>query len=318
MKDMNAMLMQKGQEGIENNKTMKYLAKNNPELFKVMTKVPPNQRGQYMKLAMEKRFGVNNNFRTNTSGVQTDEKTGRQYVLTSDGHGNSKVKFLTDEQGNPLTGETGVSKNENQIYINGVNAAMEKGEKFFDQGEAIRADIRIMNEARTELADGAQTGVWRQYLPSLDENTARLRSLANSAGINIINSATFGALSEKELELALSTGIPINLSEEELDGYLAAKIQAQEKLYGEVNKKARDLNSGTQTLGQWQDAWAAEDEGMQYDDAYAQPYSNLEYRPHDKSASSGTSREDNEEEVIDVTEDEVIDTVNRGPRRRRI
>jgi hypothetical protein len=56
MRDTNNMLIKNGMEKQEENKTMQYLAKNNPELFKVMTKVPPGQRGDYMKLAMESRF----------------------------------------------------------------------------------------------------------------------------------------------------------------------------------------------------------------------------------------------------------------------
>jgi hypothetical protein len=56
MRDMNNMLMKTGMEKIEENKTMKYLAENNPEMFRVMTKIPPGQRGDYMKLAMESKF----------------------------------------------------------------------------------------------------------------------------------------------------------------------------------------------------------------------------------------------------------------------
>ena len=56
MKGTNDMLMKVGMQGMEDNKTMKYLAENNPEMFKVMTKLPPNQRGDYMKLAMQSKF----------------------------------------------------------------------------------------------------------------------------------------------------------------------------------------------------------------------------------------------------------------------
>jgi len=58
MRGVNNMLIQKGMQGMEENKTMKYLAENNPELFKVMAKVPPGQRGDYMKLAMQSRFAT--------------------------------------------------------------------------------------------------------------------------------------------------------------------------------------------------------------------------------------------------------------------
>jgi hypothetical protein len=56
LKGTNDMLMKVGMQGMEDNKTMKYLAENNPEMFRVMTKLPPNQRGEYMKLAMQSKF----------------------------------------------------------------------------------------------------------------------------------------------------------------------------------------------------------------------------------------------------------------------
>lgn len=56
MRGMNNMLIQSGMQGVEDNKTMKYLAENNPEMFRVMANLPPNQRGDYMKLAMQYKF----------------------------------------------------------------------------------------------------------------------------------------------------------------------------------------------------------------------------------------------------------------------
>jgi hypothetical protein len=56
LRGVNNMLIQTGMEKQEENKTMKYLAENNPEMFRVMTKLPPGQRGDYMKLAMESKF----------------------------------------------------------------------------------------------------------------------------------------------------------------------------------------------------------------------------------------------------------------------
>ena len=56
IQQMNNALFAKGAENIKQNKTMKYLAENNPEMFKVMAKLPPDQRGDYMKLAMQSKF----------------------------------------------------------------------------------------------------------------------------------------------------------------------------------------------------------------------------------------------------------------------
>jgi hypothetical protein len=316
LRGMNDMLMKTGMEKIEENKTMKYLAENNPEMFRVMTKIPPGQRGDYMKLAMQSKFGLTNKFRTNTSGVTTDETTGRQYVVTSDGQGNSTVKFLEDANGNPLTGSTDQSQADIEIRKQGIELASQKGSAFFDKGESLRNDIRIMEEAQQALADGAESGFLVKYLPALDDATQRLRTAANSAGINIINSATFGALSEKEMSLALSTGIPIGLNEQELQEYLSARIMAQEKLYEEITNRAIELNSGTNTLGDWQKIWKDREADMQYNDDYAARWSDVKY---DKSGKSDDADDDDDDDpdIIDVTASDPINNVSTGPRRRR-
>jgi hypothetical protein len=292
MAAMNKANYAKGMEGVKNNKTMRYLVDNNPELARKLMDIAPEHRGEFMQLAMKKDFGLDKEFRTNTSGVQIDEATGQQFVVVSDGYGSSKVQYLTGKDGNPITGETAQSEADLKVRLNGINLAAEKGSKFFDQGESIRRDVRLMDEARGALADGAQSGVFRQYLPAFDEATQRLRNAANNAGINIINSATFGALSEKEMQLAMSTGIPQGLSEQELDKYLEAKIIAQEKLYAEVDQRARDLNSGSKTLGEWQETWKSQDEGRQYDDAYADGYSGLTYDRRRKKKEEDKDDED--------------------------
>jgi len=313
IRGVNNMLIQKGMQGMEENKTMKYLAENNPEMFRVLTKIPPNQRGDFMKLAMQKKFGLNNQFRTNTSGVTTDEATGRQYVVTSDGHGNNKIEFLEDDAGNPLTGATSASEADIAVRLEGIKLASDKGSAFFDKAEGLRNDIRIMEEAQQALADGADSGFLVRYLPAFDEATQRLRTAANSAGINIINSATFGALSEKEMSLALSTGIPIGLSEGELKKYLAARIKAQEKLYEEITNRAIDLNSGTHTLGEWQKIWKESEANMQHDDAYADPWTDIKY---DKKPLSDDD-DDDDDDIIDVIDPVATPSVSTGPRRRR-
>lgn len=63
-------------------------------------------------------------------------------------------------------------------------------------------------------------------------------------GIDIINSATFGALSATELNLALSTGLDLSLSPAELQEDLKKRIAASQKLYNEYMKIARELSSG--------------------------------------------------------------------------
>ena len=62
--------------------------------------------------------------------------------------------------------------------------------------------------------------------------------------IDIINSATFGALSESELRLALSSGIPLGLEGNELKEFLYRKIEAQTLLRNELLRTAQMLSGG--------------------------------------------------------------------------
>jgi len=51
-------------------------------------------------------------------------------------------------------------------------------------------------------------------------------------------------LSEKELGLALSTGLDTSLSGDALQEHIQDKINAQEKLYNQLMQDARELSSG--------------------------------------------------------------------------
>jgi len=127
-----------------------------------------------------------------------------------------------------------------------IDAARSRGETVFDQSRQVNRSIDIMMSARDLAASqkGVMTGVFERFLPAFDENTAMFNSLRTTLGIDVINSATFGALSERELDLALSRDIPNTLKGQDLINYLDEKIQAQNKLYREMTKRGRRLQSG--------------------------------------------------------------------------
>ena len=81
-------------------------------------------------------------------------------------------------------------------------------------------------------------------MPAFDEATSSLRQAANSLGIDVINSATFGALSATELRLALSTELDLSLPPAELRKQIDKQIRAKDKLRNELIKSARRLTSG--------------------------------------------------------------------------
>ena len=84
------------------------------------------------------------------------------------------------------------------------------------------------------------------------KSTAKLRTIANKMGISVINMATFGALSEREMKMAMATNLDLNLRPEELVPFIKEMIEAKRKLARVLYDRAYDLNSGTMTYTQWQ------------------------------------------------------------------
>lgn len=178
------------------------------------------------------------------SGVQIDPQTGQMFQVVFDPATNKNVRLNVEG----ATGETpkDIASREatQQALLAGQKMASEKGAAVFSRAGSLGEQINKLQRARDLVREGAQTGVIRSLLPSFDAATAELRAIGNSLGIDIINSATFGALSEKELSLALSTGLDLSLQGEALQKHIQDKISAQEKLYNQLMQDARDLSSG--------------------------------------------------------------------------
>lgn len=126
--------------------------------------------------------------------------------------------------------------------------------KAFDQVSKSRSNIATLTEAkRLILEEGANTGVIADRLPNWKASTIALDTVKNELGLDVVGSVTFGALSEGELNLALNTALPTNLSEEDLVDWIDRKIVAQQKLQDYLYAQARFLSSGDKTLADWYD-----------------------------------------------------------------
>tara|TARA_R110000868_G_scaffold140558_4_gene356320 strand:- start:3965 stop:5053 length:1089 start_codon:yes stop_codon:yes gene_type:complete len=178
------------------------------------------------------------------SGIQTDPVTGAQYVVMSDP--NTKGSTRVDVSG--ATQQTPQQKLDMEGKATSKAAdiaqAKEVGFAAFGRAGAIDESLTKLESAREAVNNGASSGFLAKFVPSFNAATTQLRAAANQLGIDIINSATFGALSEKELQLALSTGLDLSLQGEELKNHIADKINAQTKLRNELVKQAKVLTKG--------------------------------------------------------------------------
>jgi len=131
---------------------------------------------------------------------------------------------------------------------------IEIGRQTFERIGPLRANIANLDRAIELVEDeGANTGVIASRLPNWNASTIELENLRNQLGLDVVGSVTFGALSESELELALNTALPTDLSEPELADWLRRKRDAQDKLADYLTQQARFLSTPGRTLEQWID-----------------------------------------------------------------
>ena len=204
------------------------LIESNPESAKEILK-------QYVQKRFEKKAS------RQASGVQIDPETGQIYNVVFDPNTNQ----VTRQNVEGAFAETETAKllreSEQEQVNNDIKAAFEQGQDVFKKAGGINEQISLLDQALAAVEAGASTGVIRNMLPALNSATAQLRAVANQLGIEIINSATFGALSEKELGLALSTGLDTSLKGPELIKHIEEKIAARKKLRDQLFKDAKRL-----------------------------------------------------------------------------
>lgn len=126
-----------------------------------------------------------------------------------------------------------------------IDRGLKKGEEVFNQFNLIDRQIQDFRRVGELVDEGAKTGFISKFLPSTDAATSELRNITNKMGIDIINSATFGALSATELRLALETGFDSNLSGDALVEYIQNKIAAQTKLRNALMPEIQMLLGGS-------------------------------------------------------------------------
>ena len=235
------------------NKTIQFLIDQGRDDLAKLVQENPEYASEAVKVA------IGTQHMPKVSAIQTDQQTGQKYFAQYDP--NTKTPTRIDIPG--AIGETATQKAEREAELArreaGRKAAEVRGRDYFDGAQTINRSMQIMQDARDLAAseDGVVTGVLEQFFPAFDANTQMFLSLQADLGIAVINSATFGALSEAELRLALNKDIPRGLEGQELVEYLDKKIAAQNKLYREMNRKARKLQSGI-TLGEYMDQMDAE------------------------------------------------------------
>jgi hypothetical protein len=149
-----------------------------------------------------------------------------------------------EDRGSQLQGDRSSSRER------GKGSAKIGLEAYKDMGTA-RKNMNTLNEAISLIDQGAETGVIQSKFPSFRAASIKLDNVKNRLGLDVIGSVTFGALSEAELNMALSTALPTNLEPAELRKWLVEKRDAQSKLADVLEEAAQFLNTDGNDIGDW-------------------------------------------------------------------
>ena len=176
----------------------------------------------------------------NTSGNITrntyEFPNGAYYRITDAG------REVFNPQGKKVFGEEAervlieAQKSENELRAQGVGLSeaaklqQKNANNAFDSAGKITNQISTIDRAIKELEAGAKTGLIYNMLPNITAEAGGLQTALNQMSLDIVQSVTFGALSEKELDVARATAYPPNASAEELREFLVMRKAALTKL----------------------------------------------------------------------------------------
>ena len=233
----------------EANKTIQFLkSKGRDDLARMVESQPSTARAvleEYLKAEIRPGAGLK------TSAVMTDPNSGEQYVGATDPNTGEVTRVNVPGATSLTPAQEQQMEIEGEIRLADREQAQNIGFDAFKRADQLGESIGSLYTAYNAIDEGAESGMFRNMLPAFDASTAQLRTVASQLGIDVINSATFGALSEKELQLALATELDLSLPPAELRKQVEARIRAKDKLRVELIKAARELTSGNMTYSQF-------------------------------------------------------------------
>lgn len=182
-------------------------------------------------------------------------KDGKSQVIAPDGTtvtGDDRVKVLQDANKNELD----IARATAGQKAAG-SASIAASVKAFDRISGIKKSILNIDNAIQAIDDGAKTGPIISKLPTIRASSIRLNQIQGQLGLDVIGTTTFGALSESELNFALSTALPRNLKPPALRQWLVEKKAAQEKLADYLQDVSIFLGTPGNTVAGWLEAQQA-------------------------------------------------------------
>ena len=233
---------------------IKWLNDNDMADLAAILTVNPSMVDDVMKAAMKDKGLGDTQFTISTSQVYIDQDDGQQYVIQTDPNkepGERVTRVDIEDAFAPTKEDTLKLESEQELLKNDKLKALDAARTAFKEADALRFQINDFERALVASEEGAVSGVIGKYLPAFNAQTGILNSISNTLGISVINMATFGALSEREMAMAMRTNIDMNLPPLELREMIIEQMNARSKLMNELYAAARRLSYGDITYSEY-------------------------------------------------------------------
>jgi hypothetical protein len=218
---------------------------------------------EYVKM-FSNDFGVGaKDLKDTTSAIQIQQKDGtvmgvtmkegQKYTIVTDEFGNQKINIIEGAFGESASQQYLRELDEQENADDRSKAIKYSDEAFIEATAAIDSVQKYQNVQRTlKNPDGtfnkdAISGWITNMLPNFKSEQAVIKSTANLMGIDVINMATFGALSEREMKMAMQTNLDTDLSPRELYKQIVEMVESRQKLAQEMYERSRRISE----LGSW-------------------------------------------------------------------
>jgi len=263
----------------QRNRTIEYLkAQGKPELIALL-----NAGMSVEDVLKHANPTPQNRLAIKSSAPQKDPRNGQWYVVQTDPN---KLKDqvtrvdipntigMTFEEAQQAEADQKQKLQDIENRQAGIDRATKKGQEHWNNTSKLEGQIWSLESARNLLVEqNVETGLIPNWLaengifvnPKNSGFMGELLALQNQLGIDVINSATFGALSEREMAMAMRTNLNLNLPPAELVKMIDQRIDARRKILNELRRRAKALTTGTRTFNEYiQEQTAITDERNKY------------------------------------------------------
>ena len=204
-------------------------------------------------------FGIGQkNLKDTTSGIQIQQQDGT--VMGQTLKEGQKYTIVTDEFGAPtlnvIDGAMGESESmkyerelkqtldadDRTLAVTRSREAFMEASSAMDSVQKYQNIQQVLKNPDGTFNEDAITGWAADMFPSFKAEQAIIRSTANLMGIDVINMATFGALSEREMKMAMATNLDTKLPPEELYAQITEMVEARRKLANAMLERSQRIS----------------------------------------------------------------------------